>query len=80
MLTLYQNFMLKDHSETFPNGCRYTWFRSATPISWDEARERIMRHPLAPKGSPGGYGPGQWMLSVDPADFKFPGQAPPLPL
>ncbi len=53
------------------DGCRTVWFQSAKPITWPEARDRIIRDGHT-AGFPGaGWGKGQWMLSVDPADIDL---------
>lgn len=51
-------------------GATARWFRAEMPISWVEARDRLIAAGVIdPKLAGRTHAPGGWMLSIDPAQF-----------
>lgn len=68
---------------TYPQGHKEAstsrWFRAEAPISWSEARERLISAGIIdPKLAGRTHAPGGWMLSIDPTQFHA-ARAEPLP-
>lgn len=68
---------------TYPQGHKEAstsrWFRTEAPISWNEARDRLINAGIIdPKLAGRTHAPGGWMLSIDPTQFQT-ARAEPLP-
>ncbi len=68
---------------TYPQGHKEAstsrWFRAEAPISWNEARERLISAGIIdPKLAGRTHAPGGWMLSIDSTQFHA-ARAEPLP-
>ena len=61
----YRDFTVRIHPS------KSLWFRSSSPVTWKEARDRLIDAGIVKENLAGRTGtPGGWMLSVDESDFS----------
>jgi hypothetical protein len=73
------DFTLIVYAQGHTAGATSRWFRAETPITWIEARARLIAAGVIEARLAGRtHEPGGWMLSIDPAQF-YATKAEPLP-
>lgn len=68
-MALYQDFVLM--LQPVSSDPKHVWYQSDVPIEWTEARDRIIATGVTIGYRIGGYGPGKYMISVDPREIDL---------
>ncbi|MCB9507855.1 MAG: hypothetical protein H6709_02295 [Kofleriaceae bacterium] len=67
----YTEFTVRMYPRGVKGGATVRWFRSEWPISWTDARDRLVDAGVLDPALAGRTAePGGWMLSVDPHDYR----------
>lgn len=69
MSTVYQDFILM--LQPISSHPKAIWYRSAQPIPWPEARDRIIATGATRGFQIGGHGEGKYMISVDSREIDL---------
>ena len=77
--TRYRTFTVITYPEVYRGLSRSRWYRAASPVTWTDARDRLIAAGVMDLDLAGHTSePGGWMLSVDPASYSE-ARAVPLP-
>lgn len=75
----YRAFTVISYPEGYRGLSKSRWYRSASPVTWANARDRLIAVGILDAHLAGRTSePGGWMLSVDPSNYSEE-RAKPLP-
>jgi hypothetical protein len=66
---MYRDFLLM--LQPISGDPKAIWYQSDEPVEWTEARDRIVASGATQGYRIGGYGAGQYMISVDPREIAL---------